>query len=116
MHRRNFSAGELIFANGDEASELFMVLSGAVEIRRDDFSAVVGSGEIFGEAALLGKSRSMAVSAKSDCVLLGFTRDEIIETFARDPMAAIGIIDAVFRKLAKTTDELIRLRASIAEH
>ena len=93
-----------------------MVLSGDVEIRRDSFSAVVGRGEIFGEAALLGKSRSMAVSAKSDCVLLGFTRDEIIETFARDPEAAIGIIEAVFRKLANTTDELIRLRASIAEH
>ena len=111
MRRYTFNEGDLIFANGDEAAELFMILSGDVEIRRDDFIAVVGRGEIFGEAALLDQSRSMAASAKSDCVLLGLTRDEIIESFTKDPNAALQIIDAVFRKLANTTDELIRLRA-----
>jgi CRP-like cAMP-binding protein len=116
MRRCNFSAGELIFANGDEAGEMFMVFSGDVEVRRDNFSTVIGIGEIFGEAAILGGPRSMAASAKSDCVLLGFSREEIIKSFEQDPKAAIEILDAVFKKLASTTDELIRLRASIVEH
>lgn len=114
MRRHNFSAGELIFAKGDKAVELFMVLSGQVEIRRGDFSAMIENGDIFGEAALLSETRSMAASAKSDCILLGLTRDEIIESFSRNPDTAIEIIDAVFKKLARTTDELIGLRASIA--
>ena len=112
MERHNFAAGELIFAKEDDASHLFMVLSGEVEVRQGDFIAVVSSGQIFGEAALLTKTRSMPATAKSDCVLLSMTRDEIIESFTEEPDLAIQIIDALFKKLANTTDELIRLKAS----
>ena len=114
MRRHNFSAGDLIFAKGDKAGELLMVLSGTVAIRGGDFSASVENGEIFGEAALLEETRSMAAVAKSDCSLLAFTRDEILESFKKNPNVAIEIIDAVFKKLANTTDQLISLRASIA--
>jgi len=113
MRRHNFSAGELIFAKGDKAVELFMVLSGQVEIRRGEFSALIENGDIFGEAALLSETRSMAASAKSDCILLGLTRDEIIESFRNNPDTAIEIIEAVFKKLARTTDELVSLRATL---
>jgi CRP-like cAMP-binding protein len=114
MRRHSFSAGDLIFAKGDKAGELFLVLSGEIEIRHAEFSAVVKNGDIFGEASLLRESRSMAASAKSDCILLGLTRDEIIESFRSNPDTAIQIIEAVFKKLESTTDQLISLRAKIA--
>ena len=112
MESHNYGAGEPIFTKGEDARHLFFVLSGEVEVRQDDFVAVINSGQLFGESALLGRARTLAACAKSDCVLLSMTRDEIIESFAKDPDLAIQIIDALFTKLANTTDELRCLKAN----
>jgi CRP-like cAMP-binding protein len=111
MENHNYAAGEPIFTEGEDARHLFFVLSGEVEVRHDDCVAVVKSGQILGEAALLGQTRTLAAYAKSDCALLSMTRTEIIEQIAKDPDLAIQIIDSLFTKLANTTDELMRLRA-----
>jgi CRP-like cAMP-binding protein len=112
MESKNYAAGETIFTMGDDAKHLFFVLSGELEVRQDDFMAVIKRGEIFGESALLSRPRTLAARAKSDCVLLSITRDEIIESFAKDPDLVIQIVDALSTKLAKTTDELIRLKGN----
>jgi CRP-like cAMP-binding protein len=112
MENQYFAAGEPIFAAGEEAQHVFWVLSGEVEVRHDDYVAVVKNGHILGEAALLGRTRTMSAYAKSDCALLSLTRAEILQHLTKDPDLALQIIDALFTKLANTTDELMRLKAN----
>ena len=113
MQKHQFAAGETIFAVGDDATQLFMVLSGQVEVTRGEFVSRVDEGQVFGEAALLDRPRSLDANAKSDCVLLSMTRDEMIDAFTSNPEQAVEIIDALFLKLADTTDELIGLKADL---
>lgn len=110
MQKYSFAKGDSIFEVGDGAEHLFLVISGTVEVTRDSFSSQIHDGEIFGEAALLSRKRTLSAIAKTECVLLSMTRDQMIESFSNNPNQAIEIIDALFEKLTTTTDELVSLR------
>lgn len=110
MDKHHFSTGEQIFRVGDAAENLYLILSGRIEVRCNNFIAVLEKGEIFGEAALLNKNRTLSAVALDDCILLSMTRDEMLNAFRENPEQAVEIIDAVFAKLVDTTDELIALK------
>lgn len=110
MDKHRFSTGEQIFQVGDAAEKLYLILSGRVEVRCNNFVAALDEGEIFGEAALLNKNRTLSAAALDDCTLLSMTRDEMLDAFRDNPEQAVEIIDAVFAKLVDTTDELIALK------
>lgn len=109
MDKHHFSTGEQIFRVGDAAEKLYLILSGRVEVRFNNFVAALDEGEIFGEAALLNKNRTLSAVALDDCTLLSMTRDEMLDAFRENPEQAVEIIDAVFAKLVDTTDKLIAL-------
>jgi CRP/FNR family cyclic AMP-dependent transcriptional regulator len=80
LRRRNYGRGVCLFQEGDAASQLYVILSGHVQISRTRPSgdelvlAVLGPGEVFGELALLrdGAVRSadaMALQA-TNCLTL----------------------------------------------
>ncbi len=78
----SFSAGARIFKYGDPGDKLYFVASGKVRISRDvgalgeEALAVLGSGEVFGEMALLDESlRSAGALAHEACTLLVITKD-----------------------------------------
>lgn len=110
MQKHSFAEGDSIFEIGDNAERLFLVISGTVEVSRDNFSSHMQKGKIFGEAALLSRKRSLSAVAMTECELLSMTREGMIEAFSKNPDQAVEIIDALFAKLANTTDELITLR------
>lgn len=58
-----FKAGTVIFSEGDERDNLYIVQSGTVEIADSQgFIRTVGEGEIFGEMALITASRRTAAA------------------------------------------------------
>ncbi|MGQ0698654.1 MAG: cyclic nucleotide-binding domain-containing protein [Panacagrimonas sp.] len=67
----NLSAGEVIFREGEVGSEMFAIVEGAVEIRKQDKRvATLGPSEIFGEMALIDhKPRCASAVALSDAKL-----------------------------------------------
>ena len=78
MEQKTFSAGEVVFSEGDGGDSAFLVASGAVEISRMSESGkeVLGTikqGQMFGEMALISdKPRSATATAATDtvCVLV----------------------------------------------
>ena len=68
-------AGTLIVTQGEPGDSLCIVVSGTVEVRRDDRPvAQMTAGDYFGEISLIdGKPRSATVVAVDDVVLLTIT-------------------------------------------
>ena len=63
--------GERLVTAGDRGDSMFFISSGAVEVFRDGRMARLGSGDFFGEMALLtGKRRTATVTAIAYCSLL----------------------------------------------
>jgi CRP-like cAMP-binding protein len=110
MQRRSYTPGELIFSAEENPKEAYLVMSGEVEVRRKSVTGTVRAGEIFGEAALMGRPRMASASARSDCSLIVFSRQEMEDAIRRDPGQAFDIIDGLLARLADVTDKLDELR------
>jgi CRP/FNR family transcriptional regulator, cyclic AMP receptor protein len=69
---RRFEAGDLVFAEGDEATSLFVVRSGKVSLRAGarELETLIAGG-LFGELALVDKApRSATAIALTECELV----------------------------------------------
>src|SRR5690606_5045364 len=67
---RIYMKGESIFFEGDEGDELYLVLSGVVQIYQDNHSrdvifSIFREGDFFGEMALLQNERVRSASART---------------------------------------------------
>lgn len=77
-HKISAGKGKTIFQEGDPATHIGIVLSGAVRLVREDYNgnrsivAHIGPGELFGESYACADIASLPVSitADEDCVLL----------------------------------------------
>lgn len=68
---QDYKAGDRIFSDGDIGKEMFVVVSGGVEIFREQdgvrqMLAKLGSGEMFGEMALVAEGRRFASAEALD--------------------------------------------------
>jgi CRP/FNR family transcriptional regulator, cyclic AMP receptor protein len=117
---RRLVSGEVVFAQGDRGSSMYVVQSGAVQIYLP--AATEGSdpvvlrdarvGEYFGELALFDeKPRSASVRAVVDTVLLELTRDELAEHLRRSKTAALIILSEMAERL-RETNTLLSQRAA----
>lgn len=91
LHEREYVKGEVVFDEGEEAQALYIVLSGKVLICRHNSVgmqsiAELGSGQFFGDMALLDNSpRSAQARATENCELAAFFREDfmgLLETHA----------------------------------
>jgi CRP/FNR family cyclic AMP-dependent transcriptional regulator len=107
--RRPFRAGEMIFAQGDLGSEMYIVAEGHVNIhlpgnasRRVSLKDIA-RGEYFGELALFDdKPRSASALATTDAVLLELTRHTLSAYLERRPKAAMAILRTMGERLRQT--------------
>ena len=101
---REFKAGEVIFAQGDAASELFVVKSGKVEIRLGDrVLDTVSDNNIFGEMALIDASpRSATAVAVTDAKLVPVGEKQFLFLVGRTPHFALNVMRVLARRLRAT--------------
>lgn len=91
-------ADDLIVRKGDIGNEMFVLLSGAVDVKgkirdKDVSLAVLGQGEIFGEMALLSSTkRSADVVALDDCEVLVLTQSFLKKAMKMMPETASKIL------------------------
>ena len=82
--RRNYEAGEYIYRKGDIAYEFYVVLTGEVEVLREEDGresgvAKLGVGEYFGEMSLLNNApHASSVRAKTSAQILVMTGEDFL--------------------------------------
>jgi CRP-like cAMP-binding protein len=89
-NERAYPAGAIIFAEGEQGNDLYIIKKGSVKIskianNKEVVLAVLRQGDIFGEMALLedDKFRSATAEANEDCTVLAVDRasfEELIRT------------------------------------
>ena len=97
--------GERIVRAGDRADACYFIASGAVEVRRPDRNIGLGSGDFFGELALLtGRPRQADVVALTFCRLLTLRRADFEAFLAAHPEAKALITRIAEARIAENED------------
>lgn len=111
---RAFEAGDLIFAEGDDSREMFVVVEGSVEIfkataRGEVKLARLERGEFLGEMSLLESlPRSASVRALTHVKLLAIQPGGFLLKIRRDPTFAFEIMQSLSRRIRVTNNSLMQ--------
>ncbi len=110
---RTLRRSELLFAQGDQSHELFVVLEGRIAIAtrstdgRESVVAVLEDGGLFGELGLFdGDPRSADARALTDARLLALDY-EPVRNVLRDRPELLWIIVRLFSRRLRATDEAL---------
>jgi predicted acylesterase/phospholipase RssA len=99
----SLAAGELLFAQGDRASTVYLLLSGRLEALTGGEEAgrvigVVHPGELVGEVALVDGTRTATVRAKRDSLLACIQRATFEQLLERDPGIGLQVATTAARR------------------
>jgi PAS domain S-box-containing protein len=101
---KSFREGDVLFLEGDESQDLYILLSGHLEVFKGDkkISEITDPGSVFGEASsLLGGKRTATVKAEETVQVLRIPKTEVDHFLADFPSAA----QKMGQLLAKRLDE-----------
>lgn len=103
---RVYKKGESIFFEGDEGDELFLVISGVIQIyqnnnSRDVIFSIFREGDFFGEMALLQNERVRSASARTieKSTLCILKKRDFIPLLKSKPEIMIGILETTLDRL-----------------
>lgn len=104
----HFGAGQTVFEDGAEGTNMYVVLEGEVAIRVGGVEReIVGPGAIFGEMALIdGGPRSAAVVAKTDCRLAEIDRRRFEFMVSQTPYFALAVMKVMADRLRQANARL----------
>ena len=101
---RTFSAGQLIFAEGQPDDDLmYAVLDGEVDIvRQQRVLETILPGGVFGEMALLdNQPRSASAIAKTDCRVAAITEKRFTLVVSQNPHFALQIMRLLTERIRR---------------
>ena len=111
--RRPLDRNDVVFDEGDESAELFIVLSGRVAIAnqagdgRESVVALMTEGDLFGEMGLfLGEGRSAAARALEESEVLAVPYGPVKQAFEHSPELLWGVVRLLAERL-RSTDEAL---------
>jgi CRP/FNR family transcriptional regulator, cyclic AMP receptor protein len=101
---RSAKAGEIIFKEGDEADQLFVIKSGQIEIQLGNRTlAELSANSIFGEMALIDDApRSATAVAKTDAELVPISEKQFLFLVSQTPFFALKVMRVLARRLRAT--------------
>jgi CRP/FNR family transcriptional regulator, cyclic AMP receptor protein len=99
-----FKAGSVIFREGDEARELFVIKSGEVRIQIGNRTVTeLGSDSIFGEMALIdNEPRSATAIAITDVELVPVSERQFLFLVSQTPYFALKVMRVLAQRLRAT--------------
>lgn len=110
---RQLAKGELLFGQGDESSELYVVMDGRIAIStrssdgRESMVAVLENGGLFGEMGLFdGGPRSAEARALSDTTLIEISFDDVRAAVQEQPEVLWAIVRLLAQRI-RATDEAL---------
>lgn len=107
---RTFAAGEKIFSEHEMGFEMYVVLSGEVELSiNGDVIETLGPGEPFGEMALIDQApRTATATAKTECVVLPIPEKRFLFMVQQTPYFSLQIMKVITDRLRKANDRRSR--------
>ena len=98
---RQISAGDWVFEIGDDASELYVVKSGEIDILVDGTCVeMVRAGGILGEMALVDSSpRSADAKCRSDAEIVPITEEQFTQLIQEMPSFALDVMRVLANRL-----------------
>jgi CRP/FNR family cyclic AMP-dependent transcriptional regulator len=110
---RKFKRGETIFSKGDSGDGLFAVASGTVKMSvssvagRSVILNLIGTGEIFGEIAMLdGLARTTDAIANTTCEILVVDRRDFIPFVQNHPALSMKFIELLCARLRQSSGQI----------
>jgi CRP/FNR family cyclic AMP-dependent transcriptional regulator len=110
---QDFKDGEIIVREGEQASDMFVIRSGQVEILKSVGGhevqlAVLDRGSFFGEMSLLeGLPRSATARALGDTSLLVLRAGSLLLQIRRNPTFAFEMMQQMSRRIRELNDKLV---------
>jgi CRP-like cAMP-binding protein len=101
---RSYKAGEIVFREGDPATELFIIKEGRVDILSGNrlLDSIDGNG-IFGEMALIDAApRSASAVAASDVTVVPVSEKQFLFLVSQTPFFALNLLKVLARRLRAT--------------
>jgi CRP-like cAMP-binding protein len=119
---RSFEAGDLIYAAGDEARRLYVVLSGKVKLVRHTLAGqdvlldLLAPGEFFGTLSALGEVEYPDTArAQTACCAISIESEAFQAVMQRYPPVTLAVLDIVRGRLRSAHDVIGRLSAQPVE-
>ena len=111
LHRRTFKRGTIIFHKDQTGDALYVIESGRIRIFLPTESGeeltveVAGSGDVFGELALLdGRPRSASAESLEDSAVYTINRSEFTQYVTATPQFAVALIELLSSRLRHVTE------------
>ena len=113
-NEKRFAAGAPLFHEGDEGSEMYVILEGRVVISKlipgagEEALAILERGDFFGEMSLIdGEPRSADARAHGGpLTVLALDQETVREVLAMDPHAALEFMQLLCRLIANRLREI----------
>ena len=108
VHVRHFTPGEMIFAEGERGSGMYLIRAGRVKIftgvsdHEEEELAVLSAGDFFGETALVVPApRTATAVALETCELIGLFRGDLEDLAQRLPKLTCKLLFGLNRVLSQ---------------
>jgi serine phosphatase RsbU (regulator of sigma subunit) len=107
---KTYLAGQIIFEEGQNGDEMFIVVEGQVSITNQGRPiSTVKTGSFFGEMALVDDGlRSGTATALVDSQLLPIDQDYFLQLIQESPDFAIDVMSVMSKRLRKLVDEEVK--------
>ena len=118
MQQLRFSAGEIIFQEGDASDLTYLIWAGSVEVVRETPHgpkriAVLAKDDFLGEMGVIeDRPRSATAIALEPTVCSAIAKEEFVEMLLERPQEAMDLLRVLFDRLRTMNDELIRIKSA----
>lgn len=123
LHRREYDPDEILFHQGNPGVGMYIIQEGTIDILYEptgDTLAELTDGDFFGELALLNETpRSATAISRTDSVLYGLFRPDLLDLVERDPSLGVQILlrmgQVLSERLIHTNEQVQELRERLAQ-
>ena len=104
--KTTFNAGETVILEGDASEDLYILVSGELDVLKGKrrISTISGTGSFFGEMSfLLGAKRTATIKAKDDVTAIRIPKDKVRTFLGNFPDVSMEISKVLARRLDETS-------------
>jgi CRP/FNR family transcriptional regulator, cyclic AMP receptor protein len=104
MTRREAKAGQVLWRQGDEATEMVYVHSGSLQI--SEHGSTLGPGDLVGEIGVFSPDhrRTASVVCQSDCTLYSLSSDGVAQLYFQNPKLGFHVMRLVVERLRRDAE------------